>query len=101
MASILIAFTGFWLLPNWPGKKGTLYFSPEEQEMASYRASVSAGGASEDDEGSYWGGVALACKEPYTWMFALMHFAIVIAQSFKDFLPSVSGLTYCTVPTSC
>lgn len=28
-------------------------------------------------------------RDPYTWLFCLMHFALVTAQSFKDFLPSV------------
>jgi hypothetical protein len=61
--------------------------------MAQYRAEVSAGGRSEDDEGGYWDGVAMACKEPFTWMFAAMHFALILMQSFKDFLPSVRSLT--------
>lgn len=58
--------------------------------MSEYRACVSAGGITEDDEGDYWGGVVQACKDPFTWMFAAMHFSLIIAQSFKDFLPSVS-----------
>ena len=58
--------------------------------MAQYRADVSAGGKSEDDEGSYWGGIAQAARDPFTWMFAAIHFFLIIAQSFKDFLPSVS-----------
>lgn len=60
--------------------------------MAEYRAAVSAGGRTEDDEGDYWGGVVQACKDPFTWMFASLHFFLIIAQSFKDFLPSVSLL---------
>lgn len=61
----------------------------EESEMAQYRALVSAGGVSEDDEGDYWGGVVLAAKDPFTWMFAALHFSVIVAQSFKDFFPSV------------
>lgn len=57
--------------------------------MAQYRMLVSAGGLSEDDEGDYWGGFWMAVKDPFTWMFAALHFAIIIGQSFKDFLPSV------------
>lgn len=90
MVSILVACLGFWYLPNWPSDTGSYYFTPEESAMAQYRADVSAGGISEDDEGSYWGGVAQAAKDPFTWMFAAIHFFLIIAQSFKDFLPSVS-----------
>lgn len=90
MVSILVAVLGFWFLPNWPSDTGAYYFTPEESAMAQYRADVSAGGISEDDEGNYWGGVAQAAKDPFTWMFAAIHFFLIIAQSFKDFLPSVS-----------
>ena len=31
-----------------------------------------------------------AVKDPFTWLFCGMHFALVTAQSFKDFFPSVS-----------
>lgn len=89
MVSILVALTGFWLLPNWPSTTGTYYFTPEESQMAQYRALVSAGGVSEDDEGDYWAGFWQAVKDPFTWCFAAMHFSLIIAQSFKDFFPSV------------
>lgn len=58
--------------------------------MAQYRQLVSAGGISEDNEGGYWDGFWQACKDPFTWLFAAMHFCLIIAQSFKDFFPSVS-----------
>ncbi|KAK5683242.1 hypothetical protein LTR17_000305 [Elasticomyces elasticus] len=85
----MVAVAGFWLLPNWPNDTGLYYFTAEESEMAQYRADVSAGGRSEDDEGGMWDGVAQAAKDPITWMFAGMHFSLIIAQSFKDFLPSI------------
>ena len=89
--SIIVAVSGFWLLPNFPDNTGTFFMSEEESQMAQYRQLVSAGGLSEDDEGDMWGGVWQAIREPYTWMFATMHFALIIAQSFKDFFPSVSS----------
>lgn len=85
-----MALLGFWLIPNWPSTSA-FYFTPEESEMAKYRAEVSAGGKSEDEEGGYWDGVAQACRDPFTWIFALLHFSLIVAQSFKDFLPSVSA----------
>jgi MFS family permease len=89
IASILVAIAGFYYLPNFPNNTGTYYFTEEEQEMAKYRMLVSSGGHSEDDEGTMWGGVWLAVRDPYTWFFAGMHFALIIAQSFKDFFPSI------------
>ncbi|KPI37705.1 putative transporter [Cyphellophora attinorum] len=89
IVSILVAVVGFWGLPNWPDNTGTYFFTPEESQMAQYRVKVSAGGHSEDDEGGYWSGFALAMRDPFTWMFAGMHFGLVTAQSFKDFFPSV------------
>ena len=99
IVSIVVAFAGFWLLPNWPNDTGTYFFTAEESAMAQYRADVSAGGISEDDEGSYWGGISQAARDPFTWMFAAIHFFLIIAQSFKDFLPSVS-LIYHPQPQS-
>ncbi|KAJ4399439.1 hypothetical protein N0V91_009448 [Didymella pomorum] len=89
MVSILAAGAGFWLLPNFPNNTGTYFFTEEEQQMSQYRVLVSAGGKSEDDEGDMLGGVWMAVKDPYTWFFAGMHFALIIAQSFKDFFPSI------------
>jgi len=58
--------------------------------MAAYRMKVSAGGLSEDDEGGAWEGVRLACKDPLTWLYTVIHFGIILAISYKDFFPSVS-----------
>lgn len=56
--------------------------------MAEYRQTVSAGGISEDSDGD-WGGVWMALKDPFTYFFSAIHFFLIIAQSFKDFFPSV------------
>lgn len=68
--------------------------TPEMAEMAQYRSIVSAGGRSEDDEGGAWEGVKLACKDPFTWIFSVLHFGLIVALSFKDFFPSVSLYTW-------
>lgn len=91
IVSILVAVIAFWLLPNYPNNTGTYYFTAEESQMAQYRQLVSAGGRSEDDEGDYWQGFWLAVKDPFTWFFSGMHFSLIIAQSFKDFFPSIVG----------
>lgn len=89
IASIIVAISGFWLLPNWPNNTGTYFMSEAESEMSQYRALVSAGGQSEDDEGSMWGGFLMALNDPFTWFFSGIHFFLIISQSFKDFFPSI------------
>lgn len=58
--------------------------------MAQYRIVRSAGGHDEATSNlSIFAGAKLAMKDPLTWFFSLMHFTLVCAQSFKDFLPSI------------
>lgn len=87
--SVLVAIASFWFIPSYPGDTSCRWFNDEERAMAQYRQAKAAGGHTEDEEGN-WGGVLLAAKDPFTWLFAGIHFAIVVAQSFKDFFPSVS-----------
>jgi hypothetical protein len=68
-ASIVVAGAAYVLLPSWP--------------------QVSNGGHDEGIGGT-WDGVKEAVRDPFTWYFCAMHFSLVTAQSFKDFLPSVS-----------
>ena len=86
-ASIVVAAAGYFLLPSWP--HNTRWLSTEETEMAQYRVQISNGGQYEEAGGT-WDGLKEAAKDPFTWYFCLMHFALVTAQSFKDFMPSVS-----------
>ena len=89
IVSILVGVFGFWFLPNYPNNTTKPYFTEEQSQMAQYRMLVSGGGVSEDDEGDYWGGFWLACKDPFTWAFTALHFALILSQSFKDFFPSI------------
>ncbi|KAH7031695.1 major facilitator superfamily domain-containing protein [Microdochium trichocladiopsis] len=89
IVSIAVAIVSFWCIPKWPNNTGTYFLTAEESEMAQYRMQVSGGGYTEDDEGTRWGGVILAAKDPFTWMFACLHFFVIVGQSFKDFFPSI------------
>ncbi|KAL4991988.1 major facilitator superfamily domain-containing protein [Aspergillus falconensis] len=86
IASILVAMASFIFLPAWP--HNTRFLSDEEREMAQYRVLLSNGGVDETVGGT-WEGLRDAVKDPFTWFFCLMHFSLVTAQSFKDFLPSI------------
>ncbi|KAJ4381471.1 hypothetical protein N0V86_002830 [Didymella sp. IMI 355093] len=85
-ASIVVAGAGYFLLPSWP--HNTKWLSTEETEMAQYRVQVSNGGKAEE-QGGTWDGLKEAAKDPFTWYFCIMHFALITAQSFKDFMPSI------------
>lgn len=89
IVSIVIGLVSFWFIPNFPSNTGTYFLTAEEAEMAAYRQTVSAGGISEDEEGGSWGGVWAMLKDPFSHFFAFIHFSIIIAQSYKDFFPSV------------
>ena len=85
-----MALTGFYLLPDWP--HNTKFPTEEEKEMAQYRVLVANGGRDEGVGGT-WDGLKDAVRDPFTWLFSGMHFALVTAQSFKDLFPSVSHTT--------
>ncbi|EXM08564.1 major facilitator superfamily domain-containing protein [Fusarium oxysporum II5] len=87
--SILVALVSFWFIPNFPDSTGTYFITEEEAAMAQYRQAVSAGGIAEDDAGGYWDGFWMCMKEPFAHLFAAIHFFLIIAQSYKDFFPSI------------
>ncbi|KAF4424942.1 putative transporter [Colletotrichum fructicola] len=89
IVSITIGLVSFWFIPNFPESTGIYFLTAEESQMAQYRQTVSAGGRAEDDEGDYWGGVWMALKDPFTYLFSAIHFFLIIAQSYKDFFPSI------------
>lgn len=84
----------FWFIPNFPDSTGTYFITEEEAAMAQYRQTVSAGGIAEDDAGGYWDGFWMCMKEPFAHLFAAIHFFLIIAQSYKDFFPSVSNFIF-------
>lgn len=90
--SIAVAIAAYFLLPNWANN--TPWLTAEETEMAQYRLVLSAGGHDEaDSKLSMWAGAKLAAKDWFTWLFMLLHFFLISAQSFKDFLPSIVSLS--------
>jgi MFS family permease len=91
IVSLLIAAGAFFSLPDWPNN--TRFLDEQEREMAQYRVLVSNGGRDEKMGGT-WDGLRDAVKDPFTWYFCLMHFALITAQSFKDFMPSVCPIHY-------
>lgn len=87
-ASITMALTAYFLLPDWP--HNTRFLTQQQRDMAQYRILLSNGGKEERD-GGLWEGVKEAVKDLFTWFFCLMNFSLTLGQSSKDFLPSVSA----------
>ncbi|ORX95661.1 major facilitator superfamily domain-containing protein [Clohesyomyces aquaticus] len=86
---IAVAIVGFWRILNFAHNTRTYLLTPEEGEMAQYRMMVSNGGHSEDNEGEAWEGTIMAIRDPFTWIFPILHFGLILALSFKDFFPSL------------
>ena len=86
--SIVVALVAYLVLPNWANN--TPWLSDEETEMAQFRLVMSAGGKDEAASGiTVMDGFRMACKEPFTYLFMILHFFLLTAQSFKDFLPTI------------
>jgi hypothetical protein len=86
--SITVAIAAAFMLPNWANN--TPWLDAEMTEMAQYRLVLSAGGHDEaDSQLSMWAGFKLAIKDWFSWLFMILHFTLLSAQSFKDFLPSI------------
>jgi MFS family permease len=90
VVGVFVGLAGFWCIPNYPHNHGVKWLTAEQAQMAQYRMLVSSGGISEDDDVSAWQGVWLACKDPFTWIFTVLHFGLIVALSQKDFFPSAS-----------
>jgi sugar phosphate permease len=86
---VFVGLAGFYCIPNFPHNHNVKWLTDEQAQMAQYRMLVSSGGVSEDDDTSAWKGVWLACKDPFTWIYTVLHFGLIVSLSEKDFFPSV------------
>ncbi|KAG9952942.1 MFS general substrate transporter, partial [Aureobasidium melanogenum] len=86
---VFVGLAGFYCIPNFPHNHNTKWLTDEQAQMAQYRMLVSSGGVSEDDDTSAWKGVWLACKDPFTWIYTVLHFGLIVSLSEKDFFPSI------------
>ncbi|KAG9667422.1 MFS general substrate transporter, partial [Aureobasidium melanogenum] len=86
---VFVGLAGFYCIPNFPHNHNVKWLTDEQAQMAQYRMLVSSGGVSEDDDTSAWKGVWLACKDPFTWIYTVLHFGLIVSLSEKDFFPSI------------
>ncbi|KAJ4333503.1 hypothetical protein N0V95_009405 [Ascochyta clinopodiicola] len=85
LVTVGVAVLAFFMLPNTPLQ--TRWLTQEERELAHSRISFDTTGKREKQ--SVWKGLAEACTDYRTWVFALMQNLHLSANSFKNFLPTV------------
>ncbi|EAS29388.3 MFS transporter [Coccidioides immitis RS] len=81
----VVAFAGFWLLPNTPST--TRWLKPEERELAHARIEMDKMG--EPEQASAMEGLRQACRDKRTWIFCLMQNFHLSACGFNSFFPTV------------
>lgn len=80
-----VAILAYFMLPNAPLE--TRWLTQEERELAHSRILFDTTGKKEKQ--SLWKGLAEACLDYRTWVFALLQNSHLSANSFKNFLPTV------------
>ncbi|KMU80576.1 MFS transporter [Coccidioides immitis RMSCC 3703] len=80
----VVAFAGFWLLPNTPST--TRWLKPEERELAHARIEMDKMG--EPEQASAMEGLRQACRDKRTWIFCLMQNFHLSACGFNSFFPT-------------
>lgn len=86
IASIVVSFAAFFLLPDSPLK--TRWLTYEERQLAHKRIYDDTTGRREGGS-SVWKGLREACSDWRTWVFCLMDNLHLSANGFKNFLPTV------------
>lgn len=85
-ATALVAFFGFWLLPNTP--LTTRWLNERERQLAHDRMEKDRIGDSVE-QASAWEGLKQACADKRTWLFCFMQNFHLSACSFNSFFPTV------------
>lgn len=78
----MIAFIGFFLLPDTPST--TKWLTPEERLLAHNRIELDT--VENKGEATTWAGFQQACRDPIVWVFALMAHMHLAANGFKNFV---------------
>jgi hypothetical protein len=98
--TVVIALMCLPFLPDYPGQKITRFLPREHQLYAEWRIrKENAGIRDEDPESIFWG-LKQALIDPKLYMFVVLQMALITAQSFNNFFPSIVGtLGYSTTLT--
>ena len=78
--TIVTAFIGFLVLPNYPSN--TPWLNENERALAQYRLSREADGETDDVNESVFVGLKQCIVDPKTWLLVLIQTAAVVSMSF-------------------
>ncbi|KAK8067299.1 MFS general substrate transporter [Apiospora hydei] len=89
--TVVIAILLLPLLTDYPLQSKHLFLSRELQLYAEYRVRKENAGIVDEDPESIWRGLRQALVDPKLYMFVVMQMALITAQSFSIFFPSIVG----------
>ncbi|KAJ5754580.1 hypothetical protein N7533_004123 [Penicillium manginii] len=89
--TIAIAFLVIVFIPDYPGTTKRWWMDREYQLLADWRLRNENAGLVDDDPGSLLWGVKQALLDPKLYMFIVLQMALLTAQSFNNFFPSIVG----------
>lgn len=85
--TIIVAFAGYLLLPNYPSN--TPFLSGEERALAIWRLSREVNGQEDAVEESVFVGMKAAFADPKVYLLVFIQTAAVVSMSFTYFFPSI------------
>lgn len=86
--TIVIAFAGYVLLPNYPSN--TMWLSEEERALAVWRLDREVDGQTDEvQKGTVLNGLKMAMVDPKVYLLVFVQTAAVVSMSFTYFFPSI------------
>ncbi|KAJ5524762.1 hypothetical protein N7494_011412 [Penicillium frequentans] len=89
--TIAIALLVIPFIPDYPGLTKRWWLPREHQLLADWRLRNENAGLVDDDADSILWGVKQAFLDPKLYMFIVLQMALITAQSFNNFFPSIVG----------
>src|SRR2546421_290251 len=89
--TVVIALLVMPILPDYPLQQLTKWMPKEHQLYAEYRIRKENAGIRDEDPESIWWGLKEALIDPKLYMFIVLQMALITAQSFNNFFPSIVG----------
>jgi hypothetical protein len=89
--TVVIALILLPLLPDYPLQSKHMFVSRELQLIAEWRVRKENAGIADEDHESVWWGLREAVRDPKLYMFVVTQMALITAESFNNFFPSIVG----------
>ncbi|KAL1865061.1 hypothetical protein VTK73DRAFT_5516 [Phialemonium thermophilum] len=89
--TVVIAILLLPLLTDYPLQSKHLFISHDLQLYAEWRIRKENAGIVDEDPESIWWGLKQALIDPKLYMFVILQMALITAQSFNNFFPSIVG----------